>query len=67
MIKFNQSSTWRGFALILSVVAAVTGHADLFNATLGSSGLEFGGVIGVAIPAIIGVYETLRDELKVHK
>lgn len=64
MINFNQSSTWRGLALIGSAIAMVTGTGHLFSAEVTESGLVLGGVIGTAIPIAIGVYDTLRDEFK---
>ncbi|MFW7525316.1 hypothetical protein ACODM8_14435 [Vibrio ostreicida] len=67
-MKFNQTSTWRGLTLIGSAVAAFLGYGDLFSASVSTDGVELGGIIGqtvsVLIPASIGVYETVRDEVK---
>lgn len=63
-MKFNQSSTWRGLALIGSTIAAVAGYGHFFSAEITQTGVQFGGVIGLAVPAIIGVYDAIRDEFK---
>ncbi len=64
MIKFNQSSTWRGMALIASAIAAASGYGYLFSVALTPSGVEIAGIAGTAISAIIGTYDALRDESK---
>lgn len=64
MFKFNQSSTWRGLALIGSSVAAVLGYGHLFSAEITAQGLNFGGVVGAAVPVAVGIYDALRDEFK---
>lgn len=63
-MKFNQSSTWRGLALIGSTIAAVTGYGHFFSADITQTGVQFGGVIGLAVPAVIGIYDAIRDEFK---
>ncbi|WP_330960010.1 hypothetical protein [Photobacterium sp. 53610] len=63
-MKFNQSSTWRGLALIGSAVAAVFGYGNLFSAEITDAGLQLGGVIGAAVPVAVGVYDAFRDEFK---
>ncbi len=67
-MKLNQTSTWRGLTLIASAVAAFLGYGDLFSASISGDGVQLGGVIGqaatVIVPAAIGVYETVRDEVK---
>lgn len=67
-MKFNQTSTWRGLVLIGSAVAAIFGYGDLFNASITADGVQMGGVIGqaaaVIVPAAIGVYDAVRDEVK---
>ena len=66
-IKLDQSSTWRGLALIASAVALTTGHGHLFSAEYSeAAGLSFGGLIGTAVPCLIGLYDTLRDEFHHH-
>ena len=62
-IKLDQSSTWRGLALITSAVALSTGYGHLFSE---AAGLSFGGLIGTAVPCLIGLYDTIRDEFH-HK
>ena len=67
-MKFDQTSTWRGLVLIVSSVAAVFGYGDLFSASIGSDGVQLGGVIGQAVtigaPLVVGVYDAVRDEVK---
>ncbi|PSB89072.1 hypothetical protein C5F63_06065 [Photobacterium damselae subsp. damselae] len=64
----KQGSTWRGLALLGSGIALATGDVHLFNATIDSSGLHMGGLIGDALtaltPILIGVYETVKDDDK---
>lgn len=68
MMNFNQKSTWRGLALIGSAVALLSGNGHLFSAELTDTGVSLGGVIGsaaaVVVPIGVGLWETLRDELK---
>lgn len=64
MLKVKQSSTWCGLALLGSVIAMTTGHGELFSAGVTDSGLQLGGVIGAAVPAVVGLYHALRDEFK---
>ena len=62
-IKLDQSSTWRGLALISSTIALTFGYSHLFSAEYTeANGLSFGGIIGAVVPALIGVYDALRDE-----
>ena len=63
-VKNVQPSTLRGMALLGSVVAAGTGHGSLFSAEMTESGVQMGGVIGVAVPVIVGAYDAIRDEFK---
>ncbi|MCA0937564.1 hypothetical protein LCL85_18650 [Vibrio alginolyticus] len=62
-----ERSTWKGIALIGSVVAAVTGYEHLFSVEVTETGLNLGGAVGLAIPAVIGAYEALPDSWKPHK
>ncbi|WP_311568392.1 hypothetical protein [Photobacterium arenosum] len=64
MIKLNQSSTWRGLALVGSTIAAVFGYGHLFSAEVSDAGVQLGGVIGMAVPFVVGAYDAIRDELK---
>lgn len=62
--QLNQSSTWRGLALLASAAAASAGYGHLLSVEVTGSGVGFGGAIGIAIPTIIGLYDTMRDEFK---
>ncbi len=62
-----ERSTWKGLALIGSVVAAVTGYGHLFSVEVTDTGVNLGGVLGVAVPAVIGVWEAVPDKWKPSK
>ncbi|MEZ8607888.1 hypothetical protein AB6D06_11760 [Vibrio sp. 10N.239.311.G01] len=62
-----QPSTIKGLTLLLSTVAAFFGYGNLFSAEITDQGLELGGVIGAAVPVVVGVYEVVRDEVKDSK
>lgn len=64
MLKLNQSSTWRGLALLGGAVAAATGNADLFAVSASADGMQLGGLIGTVIAGGVGLYDSLRDEVK---
>ncbi|EGA69573.1 hypothetical protein VISI1226_13663 [Vibrio sinaloensis DSM 21326] len=59
-----ERSTMKGLALIGSVVAAVTGYGHLFSVEVTSQGVNFGGAVGLAIPAALGVWEAIPDKWK---
>ncbi|WP_231637469.1 hypothetical protein [Salinivibrio sp. KP-1] len=60
----SQGSTWRGLALLGSAAAGVLGYGDLVSVSVANDGLQFGGVLGVAVPTLIGAYEVARNEYK---
>ncbi len=60
----KQPSTIKGLALVGSAVALATGNGHLFNAEMTEQGVQMGGLIGVAIPAFVGLWETVRNEFK---
>ncbi|GGK43666.1 MULTISPECIES: hypothetical protein [Aliivibrio] len=63
-----QPSTIKGLSLIGSVIAAATGYGHLFSLDLShENSIQFGGVIGLAVPFVIGAYEAIRDEFKNEK
>lgn len=64
MLKWKQSSTWRGLALVGSSIAAVMGYGHIFSAEITAQGLSLGGAVGAAIPFVVGAYDALRDEFK---
>ncbi|MCC3821591.1 hypothetical protein CV742_17970 [Vibrio parahaemolyticus] len=64
MIKIKQPSTWKGFVLIASVLAIATGNGDIFNAEVTENGFHIGGTAGVLITAVMGLWETFRNEEK---
>jgi len=67
-MKFKQSSTWRGLALIGSAAAAYFGYGDIFSASISNDGVQLNGVLGqalmIGVPLFIGVYDAIRDEYK---
>ncbi|MDN3697784.1 hypothetical protein QWY97_10545 [Vibrio cortegadensis] len=64
MLKLKQTSTWRGLVLLGSVIAASSGYGHLFSAEITQTGVNLGGAVGLAIPAVVGLWEAFRDELK---
>ncbi len=62
-----ERSTLKGIALIGSVIAAVTGYGHLFSVEVTETGINLGGAVGLAIPAVIGAYEALPDKWKPRK
>lgn len=62
-----EKSTFKGLALLGSVVAAVTGYGHLFSVEVTEAGVNYGGVVGLAIPAVLGVWEALPDAWKPEK
>lgn len=66
-IDLKQASTKKGLALIGAGVALATGHPELLTASVTLEGLQVGGLIGVAAPIVIGIWECLRDGYKSWK
>ncbi|MGI2921988.1 hypothetical protein [Vibrio diabolicus] len=62
-----ERSTLKGLTLLGSVIAAATGYGHLFSVEMTDTGVNFGGAVGLAIPAVIGVYESLPDKWKPSK
>ncbi|MDW6092032.1 hypothetical protein [Vibrio rhizosphaerae] len=63
-IDINQASTKKGFTLIGAGVALAVGHPELLTASITPDGVQYGGLIGTAIPVLVGLWETMRDEFK---
>lgn len=61
-IDLKQASTKKGLALIGAWVALVTGHPELITANATSHGIQFGGLIGLVTPIMVGIWETIRNE-----
>lgn len=66
-IDLDQPSTKKGLALLGAGAALVVGHPELITASVSADGVQFGGLIGVAAPILLGVWEAVRDEFKVGK
>ncbi|CAE6939473.1 hypothetical protein [Vibrio sp. B1FLJ16] len=62
-----ERSTWKGIALLGSVIAAATGYGHLFSVEVTETGLNLGGAVGLVILAVIGAYEALPDSWKPTK
>jgi hypothetical protein len=63
-IDFSQPSTKKGLVLLGSAAALLVGRPELLTATVTPDGVQAGGIIGAAVPAVIGLWETLRNEFK---
>jgi hypothetical protein len=61
-IDLNQPSTKKGIALLGAGVALATGHPELITASITAEGVQYGGIIGMAIPVAMGLWETFRNE-----
>ncbi|APP05813.1 hypothetical protein VH1709_contig00168-0003 [Vibrio harveyi] len=63
-IDFKQPSTKKGLALVGAGIALATGNPELLTAAVTSDGVQTGGIIGVAVPMLLGLWETIRNEWK---
>ncbi|NUW68792.1 hypothetical protein [Vibrio coralliilyticus] len=61
-IDLDQPSTKKGIALLGASVALATGHPELLTASVTAEGVQYGGIIGTAIPVAMGLWETFRNE-----
>ena len=65
MIDLKQSSTKTGLMLLGSAaVGLLTGNSDLVTVTIGESGAQLGGTIPVVAAMLIGLFDTVRREIK---
>ena len=63
-IDLKQPSTKKGIALLGAGIALATGHPELLTASVSEAGVQYGGFLGAFVPLAIGLWETIRDELK---
>ena len=63
-IDLEQPSTKKGIALVGAGAAAIVGHPEIITATVNDTGVQFGGLLGTLVPIALGLWETLRDEVK---
>ena len=63
-IDLDQPSTQKGLALVGAGVALAAGHPELLTASVTAEGVQYGGLIGTAIPVILGLWEIIRNEFK---
>ncbi|MFH4721744.1 hypothetical protein [Vibrio alginolyticus] len=61
-IDLKQPSTKKGLGLIGAGIALAVGHPELLTASVTTEGVQMGGLIGVAAPILLGLWETIRDE-----
>lgn len=61
-IDLKQPSTKKGLALIGAGITLAVGHPELLTASVTPEGVQMGGLIGVAAPMLLGLWETIRDE-----
>ncbi|EMX0313697.1 MULTISPECIES: hypothetical protein [Vibrio harveyi group] len=62
-IDLKQPSTKKGIALLGAGIALATGHPELLKASVAGDGVQFGGLMGTLVPLVVGLWETLRNEL----
>ncbi|CAK2502058.1 hypothetical protein [Vibrio crassostreae] len=63
-IDLDQPSTQKGLALVGAGVALAAGHPELLTVAITDSGAQYGGLIGTAVPLVLGLWETIRNEFK---
>lgn len=61
-IDLDQPSTKKGLALIGAGAALAAGHPELITASVTAEGVQYGGLIGTALPLVLGLWETFRKE-----
>ncbi len=60
----KQPSTKKGIALVGAGAALAAGHPEIITASVNDTGVHYGGVLGTAIPVLIGLWETIRNEFR---
>ena len=60
----KQPSTQKGLALLLAGGALAAGHPEIITASVSADGVQYGGLLGSAIPVVVGVWEFIRNEFK---
>lgn len=63
-IDLSQPSTQKGLALVGAGIALASGHPELLTAIVTETGVQYGGLIGTAVPVLLGVWEMIRNEFK---
>ncbi|HDM8134786.1 TPA: hypothetical protein P0E15_004352 [Vibrio harveyi] len=63
-IDLKQPSTKKGIALLGAGIALAAGHPELLTASVSETGVQYGGLLGTLVPLAIGIWETLRNDLK---
>ncbi|MYM58518.1 hypothetical protein GTG28_04710 [Vibrio sp. OCN044] len=63
-VNLDEPSTKKGLALLGAGAALAMGHPELLTASVTSEGVQYGGIIGVAMPVAIGLWETIRKEFE---
>lgn len=61
-IDLDQPSTKKGVALVGAGIALAAGHPELLTASVTADGVHYGGIIGTAVPVLLGLWETFRKE-----
>lgn len=62
--RMNEPSTKKGLALLGAGAALALGHPELITASVTDAGVQYGGLIGTAIPVLLGLWEVVRKEFK---
>lgn len=63
-IDLDQPSTKKGLALIGAGATLAAGHPELITASVTAEGVQYGGLIGTALPLVLGLWETFRKEFR---
>ena len=61
-IDLDQPSTKKGVALVGAGIALAAGHPELLTASVTAEGVQYGGIVGTAVPVLLGLWETFRKE-----
>lgn len=60
----KQPSTKKGIALLGAGAALAVGHPELLTASINGDGVQWGGIVGAAVPVLVGLWETVRNEFQ---
>ncbi|HDY7475768.1 TPA: hypothetical protein RQK49_002036 [Vibrio vulnificus] len=62
--RLKEPSTKKGLALVAAGATLAIGRPELITASVSEAGIQWGGLIGTAVPLVLGLWETVRKEWK---
>ncbi len=60
---FHHSSIKRRMALVWAGIALAAGRSEQLTASVTAEGVQYGGIVGTAVPLLLGLWETFRREV----